>query len=89
MRYTYRTQNTCSQIISLDIDGDVVHNISFEGGCNGNLKAVSRLVEGLTVSEIEEKLSGITCGRKPTSCGDQLAHAVREAFQAYQTGQAQ
>ena len=84
MHYTYHTQNTCSQIISMDIEGDVVHNISFEGGCNGNLKAVSRLVEGLTVSEIEEKLSGITCGRKPTSCGDQLAHAVREAYQAEQ-----
>ena len=84
MHYTYHTQNTCSQIINLDIDGDVVHNISFEGGCNGNLKAVSALVEGLTVSEIEEKLSGITCGRKPTSCGDQLANAVREAYRAEQ-----
>ena len=88
MHYTYHTQNTCSQIISMDIDGDVVRNISFEGGCNGNLKAVSRLVDGMTVSEIEEKLTGITCGRRPTSCGDQLAHAVREAFQAYQAEQA-
>ena len=89
MHYTYRTQNTCSQLISMDIDGDVVHNISFEGGCNGNLKAVSALVDGMTVSEIEEKLTGITCGRKSTSCGDQLAHAVRAAFQAYQAEQAQ
>ena len=89
MHYTYRTQNTCSQTISMDIDGDVVRNISFEGGCNGNLKAVSRLVDGMTVSEIEEKLTGITCGRKSTSCGDQLAHAVREAFQACQAEQAQ
>ena len=88
MRYTYRTQNTCSQIISMDIDGDVVRNLSIEGGCNGNLKAVSRLVDGMTVSEIEEKLTGITCGRKPTSCGDQLAHAVRAAFEAYQAEQA-
>ena len=88
MRYTYHTKNTCSQIISMDIDGDVERNISFEGGCNGNLKAISRLVDGLTVSEIEDKLTGITCGRRPTSCGDQLAHAVREAFQAYQAEQA-
>ena len=84
MHYTYRTQNTCSQLISMDIEGDVVRNISFEGGCNGNLKAVSRLVDGMKVSEIEEKLTGITCGRRPTSCGDQLAHAVRAALEAEQ-----
>ena len=89
MHYTYHTQNTCSQIINMDIDGDIVRNISFEGGCNGNLKAISRLVDGLTVAEIEEKLTGITCGRRPTSCGDQLAHAVRAAFEAYQAEQAQ
>ena len=82
MHYDYMTENTCSQMISLDIDGNVVHNIQFMGGCNGNLKAIPILVEGWTVDEIEKKLSGITCGRRPTSCGDQLAKAVREAYEA-------
>lgn len=80
MRYEYRTKNTCSQIISFDIEGNVISDISFYGGCNGNLKAISKLLEGATVEEIEEKLTGITCGRRPTSCGDQLAKAVRAAY---------
>ncbi len=82
--YDYMTENTCSQVISLDLDGDVVHNISFMGGCNGNLKAIPILVEGWTVDRIEEKLSGILCGRRPTSCADQLAKAVRAAYRAEQ-----
>ena len=84
MRYDYVTENTCSQVISLDIDGDVVTNIQFMGGCNGNLKAIPILVDGWTVEQIESKLSGITCGRRPTSCGDQLAKAVRAAYNAQQ-----
>lgn len=80
MRYNYFTENTCSQIISFDLEGDVVTNISFMGGCNGNLKAISKLVNGKTVTEIEEDLGGILCGRRPTSCGDQLAKAVRAAY---------
>ena len=80
--YDYMTQNTCSQVISLDLDGDVVHNVSFFGGCDGNLKAIPILVEGMTVDEIEKKLSGVQCGRRGTSCGDQLARAVREAYNA-------
>ena len=80
--YDYKTENTCSQLISLDLDGNVVHNISFMGGCNGNLKAIPILVEGCTVEEIEGKLSGVLCGRRPTSCADQLAKAVREAYEA-------
>jgi len=83
MRYEYRTQNTCSQSISFDIEGNVISNISFYGGCNGNLKAISKLLEGATVEEIEEKLTGITCGRRPTSCGDQLAKAVRAAYNEF------
>ena len=80
--YEYKTHDTCSQLISLDIDGDRVHNVKFEGGCNGNLKAVPILVEGMTVEEIEEKLGGVLCGRRPTSCADQLSKAVREAYEA-------
>ncbi len=56
--YDYKTENTCSQLISLDLDGNVVHNVSFMGGCNGNLKAIPLLIEGWTVEQIAEKLSG-------------------------------
>ena len=82
MRYDYKTENTCSQMISLDIDDNVVRNIHFLGGCNGNLKAISNLVDGWTVEQIEGKLSGNVCGHRPTSCADQLAKAVRAAYNA-------
>ena len=80
MHHEYKTKGTCSQVISFDLeDGDIVRNISFYGGCNGNLKAISTLVDGMTVEEIESKLKGNTCGPSPTSCADQLATAVRMA----------
>ena len=82
MEYIYKTQNTCSSEIKLNIDGNVVTNISFTGGCNGNLKAIPLLVDGWTVEEIEKKLSGVICGRRPTSCADQLAKACRAAYEA-------
>ena len=81
MRYSYRTKGVCAMEISFDLDGDVVHNIEFLGGCNGNLKAISKLVDGMTVDEIESKLRGNTCGRRPTACADHLAIAVRQAKQ--------
>lgn len=81
MRYNYQTENTCSQVISFDINGDVISNIEFMGGCNGNLKAISKLVDGWTVEKIESYLRGNTCGRRPTSCADQLAIAVRRAYE--------
>jgi len=87
--YNYVSEHTCSQLISLDLDGDVVMNISFMGGCNGNLQGISKLVEGMTVDKIEEKLQGIKCGRKPTSCPDQLAKAVRKAYEAQKNGEVQ
>lgn len=80
MRYEYKTENTCSQLISFDINENIVSNIEFYGGCNGNLKAISKLLDGATVEEIESKLLGNTCGRRPTSCTDQLAKAVRKAY---------
>ena len=82
MDYTYKTQNVCSQEINFQIDGNVITNVSFYGGCNGNLKAISKLVDGMTVEEIEAKLKGNLCGRRPTSCADQLAIAVRQAYEA-------
>ena len=80
MRYEYRTKGVCSQQINFDLYGNVVSNISFYGGCNGNLKAISKLVDGMTVEKIEELLRGNTCGFKNTSCADQLAIAVRTAY---------
>ena len=85
--FDYKTQDTCSQLISLDIDGDRVYNVSFTGGCNGNLKAIPILVDGMTVEQIEEKLSGVLCGRRPTSCADQLTKAVRAAYEAANSNQ--
>ena len=82
MRYDYKTENTCAQMIRFDIAGNVITNISFLGGCNGNLKAIAKLVDGWTVEKIEETLIGNTCGRRPTSCADQLAKAVRAAYSA-------
>ena len=81
MKHTYKTKMTCSREISFDLDGNKVTNISFVGGCNGNLKAISKILDGWTVEEIEAKVKGNTCGPRPTSCADQLAIAVREAYE--------
>ena len=80
MHYDYHTRNVCSTLISFDLDGDVVTNIKFMGCCNGNLKAISKLVDGWTVDKIEQYLKGNTCGFRRTSCADQLATAVRKAL---------
>lgn len=79
MRHTYKTKDTCSTVISFDLDGDVVRNVSFTGGCQGNLQAISRLVEGMSVEDVQKKCKGILCGRRPTSCADQFAQAVEQA----------
>ena len=84
MHYIYKTKGTCSVQIDFDIDGNIISNVKFLGGCNGNLKGISKLVDGMTVDEIENKLKGIPCGFKDTSCPDQLAKAVREAFEKTQ-----
>lgn len=77
MDYTYNTTGTCSQRIDFSMDEEhKITNISFLGGCNGNLKAISKLVDGWTAEEIADKLLGNTCGPRPTSCADQLAKAV-------------
>ncbi len=79
MTYEYKTKETCATKITFELDGQTVRNVEFTRGCDGNLKAIPRLVEGLSIDQVEEKLKGITCGRKQTSCADQLARAVREA----------
>lgn len=80
MEYNYRTKGTCSSQINFEIRDGRVYNVKFTGGCNGNLKAISALVEGLTVEEVEARVEGIRCGFKSTSCSDQLATALREAL---------
>lgn len=84
MDYIYQTRGTCSRSIKITLHGNVVEHVEFTGGCNGNAKGIAALVRGMTVEEIEQKLSGTTCGMKNTSCPDQLAIAVRKAYQASQ-----
>jgi len=86
MEYTYTTKMVCARTIHFDIEGDVVRNIRFIGGCNGNLKAISKLLEGKTVDYIVTTLGGNECGFKGTSCADQLAKAVRKAYDEAQSG---
>ncbi len=74
----YTPSGVCARKIEFDLDGDIVRNVCFQGGCNGNLKAISKLVEGMTAQQISEKLKGNTCGAKKTSCADQLTIAISE-----------
>ena len=80
MKHTYYPKGVCPMKLDFELNGDVVTNIQFQGGCNGNLKAISMLVDGWTVDEITSKLAGNTCGFKTTSCADQLAKAVRAGY---------
>ncbi len=78
--YTYKTKGTCSQEIHFDLKDGKVYNVSFVGGCNGNLKGISKLVEGQDAQRIIDLLKGNTCGFKSTSCPDQLAIALEKAM---------
>jgi uncharacterized protein (TIGR03905 family) len=79
--FEYRTSGTCASRIFFDINEGKVQSIKFEGGCNGNLKAISKLCEGMPAGDVIKNLRGIECGSKPTSCGDQLARAVEKALE--------
>lgn len=76
----YKTQGTCSQFIDFDLEDGIVKNVSFTGGCNGNLKGIGALVEGMSADEAIKRLTGIKCGFKATSCPDQLAKALEAAL---------
>ena len=86
MEYVYRTQGTCSTNIELNVEDGVVKEVAFWGGCNGNLQGLSRLVKGMKVEEVKgmkveeviKKLEGVRCSGRPTSCPDQLCHALHE-----------
>ena len=79
MEYTYKTKGTCSQMISFTVEDNKVRGVQFYGGCNGNLKGISALVEGMDLNEVITRLEGIKCGMKATSCPDQLAQALKTA----------
>lgn len=76
MKYTYKTQGTCSTSIDIEVENGIVSNVRFVGGCNGNLKGIAALCIGMKVEDVIERLQGIRCGFKSTSCPDQLACAL-------------
>lgn len=82
MSYTYKTKGTCSQLIEVELDGNIVKDVKFTGGCAGNLTAIPLLVKGMTVEEVESRVKGVKCGFKSTSCSDQMCIALREALEA-------
>ncbi len=77
MKLSYKTNGVCSRTITADIENGKVYNLRFEGGCNGNTKGISALVEGMEIGEVITRLEGIKCGFKGTSCPDQLAQALK------------
>lgn len=80
MQYEYKTKGTCSQRIFFDVENGKVRNVQFVGGCNGNLKGIGALVEGMSVEDVISRVEGIRCGMKATSCPDQLAQALKESL---------
>lgn len=82
MVYRYKTSGTCSVYIDIEVEGNVLKNSVFHGGCNGNLQGISKLTAGCTYEELKEKLEGIRCGYKNTSCPDQLIKAMEAAMAA-------
>ena len=87
MTYEYKTRGTCSTKIRFDLDDGIVSNVAFTNGCNGNLKAISKLVEGMEAERVIELLDGNTCGMKPTSCADQLSKALAAALKENEKGE--
>ena len=79
MRYSHKTEGVCSRNITFDIRDNLVYDVHFEGGCNGNTQGIASLVEGMPIDEVIRRLSGIKCGFKGTSCPDQLAKALQKA----------
>lgn len=80
--YRYLPKNVCSQLIQLEMDGDTILDVTFKGGCDGNLKAIGKLVKGMKADKVISLLQGNTCGNRETSCADQLCKAVQEACKA-------
>lgn len=80
--FSYKTSGTCSKLINFSLDdNNIIHNVEFIDGCNGNLQGISRLIEGQKAQDVIERCQGIHCGMRPTSCPDQLSRALNEAIQ--------
>ena len=80
--YEYKTKGTCARKITVELEGKTIKNVAFEGGCAGNLLGISKLVQGMDMDHVVERFAGNKCGSKPTSCPDQLAKALTEAYEA-------
>lgn len=80
MKITYKPQGVCSRNIKIEVEKDIIKNVTFIGGCDGNAKGISRLIQGMKKDDVIKKLSGITCGSRATSCPAQLAKALKESF---------
>ncbi|MFV0517127.1 MAG: TIGR03905 family TSCPD domain-containing protein [Aminipila sp.] len=82
MQYTFCPRGVCAQNLTFEVEDNKLKNVSFHGGCNGNLKGISNLVEGMPIEQVKDRLSGIKCGHKATSCPDQLAQALAQILEA-------
>jgi uncharacterized protein (TIGR03905 family) len=78
MKHSFKTTGTCSKNINFDLEDGTIHNLSFDNGCEGNLRALSILAEGMDAKELVEKLKGLKCGKRSTSCADQFAKAIEQ-----------
>ena len=86
MKYEYKTKGTCSRKITVELEGKTIKSVEFEGGCAGNTAGIAKLVAGMDMDYVIERFAGNTCGSRPTSCPDQLAKALQEAYAAQQAG---
>ena len=84
MKYEYKTKGTCSRKITVELEGKIIKSVEFEGGCAGNTAGIAKLVAGMDMDHVVERFAGNTCGARPTSCPDQLAMALQEAYAAQQ-----
>lgn len=80
MKVEFKTKGTCSSLIEIQTEQGIIEEVRFQGGCNGNLKGICSLVKGMPVAEVIQRLEGIRCGARPTSCLDQLAQALKETL---------
>ena len=78
MKFTYRPRGVCSQLMEIEIENETIKSFSVIGGCDGNLQGIAKLIEGMEIEEVIRRLEGIRCGRKSTSCPDQLATALKQ-----------
>ena len=81
MKYDFSPKGVCARRLEFELDGDIVKNVQFMGGCNGNLKGITSLLKGMKAQDAIERMEGLTCGPRPTSCPDQVAQCLKEALE--------